>query len=251
MLSGARILLTRAQENEDCPLSAQLAAWGAEVILCPLVEIQQLPYSPSILSPTRFDWVFFTSQNGVRGFFNHPFFLSHTLSTNLQIGAVGPQTAKILEQYSISCDFIPPQYSAEEAAKAFTARYPDKVNMLWPCGTLSDPLFQNILESNNRISVSRLEVYRTIRKEVLEKPLLQKILEKPVDVIVFTSSSAVEAFFQLQLHQCLQISPALPQLACIGPSTAETLENFGFSFQIMPSSSTFPALANAIRNAFR
>jgi len=101
-------------------------------------------------------------------------------------------------------------------------------------------------EAGARVKV--LPVYRTVLAEESSDKIKHAVEAGNIQFITFTSSSTVENFFQL--FKPSDLAPYVPdkiKLACIGPITADTLENFGFSADIVPEEYTIPGLVDAIR----
>lgn len=247
-LSGKHILITRplesSTENGDA-LSQQLEAWGAKVSWLPLIEIQ--PVSVHVKAHQRFDWIFFTSKNAGQAFLTNPAY--RTLANSTPIAVVGPATAECVQRMGYTVSFISPVAHAESAATTFSRQYakPD-LQILWPCGNLANPILKNILEASG-MQVQPLVVYETMLKTQLQ-PEDYKLLEAPLDILVFTSPSAIEAWRKLCLPQLENLLSAVP-VACLGPKTAQSaLEHLGH-VEVQAEPHTLPALAEAILTHFR
>jgi uroporphyrinogen-III synthase len=258
-LAGKRILVTRPAEPAELAragqehvsgasdeLSRLLIGWGAQVQHLPLVSIQSIPFR---LSPqTHYDWLFFTSKNAVRSFYapGNPVQTSHP-----KIAVVGPATAQCVRELDYPVDFVAPKYDAESAATAFSQTMPCAgLSVLWPCGNLANPALQTILQSAGA-KVHPLVVYQTSLKAKLN-PQEQELLIPPPDMLVFTSSSAVEAWCNLSPSSPLDSTSlqAVP-VACLGSKTAQSaLQHLGRA-NVQANPHTLPALAQAIFDYFQ
>jgi len=96
--------------------------------------------------------------------------------------------------------------------------------------------------------------YRTVIAEPDregEPDIYHMLLERRIDVVTFTSASAVRNFVRV-----LGAEPAADLLrttvvASIGPVTAEAASQSGIQTTVMPASYTIPALVEAIAGHFR
>lgn len=245
-LVGKHIVVTRPQE--DAPVEAEsfesrLSAWGARVSRIPLVEVGLMLVT---WQPDRsYDWIFFTSKNAVRAFYQSALPASPVLK-DAQIAVVGPATAEVVASHGGRVDFVSPQYNAESAAQAFCQTIEaGGLSVLWPCGNLANQRLLQML-THAGAAVMPLTVYETRLRDALSLTELA-CFETSVDLLVFTSPSAVEAFAGLQqaLAQ-VRASTANALISCLGPKTVQTaIQRLGRS-EIQPESSTLEALAQAI-----
>lgn len=245
-LQGRHILMTRPADSSGTDeFDRQFIAHGATVSHLPLVEIHPVVFSwePAL----AFDWWFFTSQNAVRQFLAKVAGLPHTPVARL--AAVGPATAECIQSFGFPVSYVSPEYNAESAAKSFCSVYDCAgLRVLWPCGNLANPALQEILHAAGAI-VSPLAVYQTDMLSLLS-PAQRQLLESDIDMVVFTSPSAVEAWAALNDPVKGKVLPQAP-IACLGPKTAQAaLRRIGH-VEVQASPATLPALAQAIINYFK
>ena len=249
-LSGKHILITRPTEStrgEGDILSQTLEEWGAKVSWLPLIEIQHIP----ILEIPRqdhqhYDWIFFTSKNAVQAFFSN--LELQNLAQSTPIAVVGPATAEYVQSLGYTVSFVSPVAHAESAATTFAQQHGDSnLQVLWPCGNLANPTLKEILNTSG-IQVQPLVVYRTQPKSEFQ-PKDFEILETPLDMLVFTSASAVEAWKNVCQNLTENLLTAIP-VACLGPKTSQSaLKHLGHA-EVQADPHTLPALAQAILNYF-
>jgi uroporphyrinogen-III synthase len=242
---GKHILITRPAETEAPAghregLSQQLIKWGAQVSWLPLVEIQPVPFHLAPLA--GFDWLFFTSKNAVNQFFKHTISAKELMA--LKIAVVGPTTGQCVEAFGANPTFVSPHYNAESAASAFCEKYPacKGMRILWPCGNLANPALQAILEAAG-VQVRPLVVYQTILKSQLSHQE-RAVLQQPVDMLVFTSPSAIEAW--VELGKQADINPSQSPVACLGPKTTQAAMKLLGRADVQANPSTLAALAHGI-----
>lgn len=237
-LAGKHVLVTRPVEQPaENPgvLEERLRAWGAKVSSVPMVTIRAVPFA---LPDEFFDWLFFTSKNGVSAFFESLPVGDPLWQT--PVAVVGPATGAELTTFDRTADFISPRFDGEGAAMAFRDAVPCLgLRFLWPCGNLANRRLSEILEESGA-SVTPLVVYKTTLVESLSEEH-QARLAQPLHMLVFTSPSAVSAY--QRLAPCPDARTAI---ACLGPKTREeAMLAFG-RVDVQADPSTLEALAEAI-----
>jgi uroporphyrinogen III methyltransferase/synthase len=190
-----------------------------------------------------YDWVIFTSMNGVKFFTQRLKQKGVGLTTlaNKKICAIGPRTQRELEKIGLTVHFRPSEYRAEGIAEGLKARGIQGKKILLPRAREARGIVPEALRKAGAV-VDEVEAYRTI-KPAGGKTSLTTILKRGVDVVVFTSSSAVRNFMAL-----LSDKAALNgvKVAVIGPITAETARINGLEPHITPQEYTIPSLVQAI-----
>lgn len=229
-LQNKRILVTR-EEQAAKQFSKKIAAAGGNALLAPLLQINCLSDTnqtgASILK-SKYDWVFFTSKNGVDCFMKQA--ESKEILSSARIATVGPKTAQAVERYPFSVDFIPSTYNAEVMAAEFLRTYSEEGSVLFVRGKIASTILLDAFTKAGR-TFDCLEVYDTVTNEAI-KPVLQTILqEKSIDYLTFTSPSTVNAFVQLvdEFHLYKHIP-----VVCIGTTTEKQARNHGFLQTIIP-----------------
>ncbi len=225
-----RILLSRALSNAQAFTNA-FKETPAEIVGLPLIEIQTLPLQLNIHDLNAYQWVCFTSQIAARHVLSH----LPSLPKHIKIGAVGPKTARVIEEQTQKPpDFISPQANATSLINHFIETEPQG-SILWPCGNLTATASFDF----KTLSLHPLIVYNTT--SVLSIPLeIRKTLAQGMDFIVFTSPSAVHSFHQHQLPLTQST------LVSIGPSTSRAIKETLKAPVLEASSQTLEALAHSI-----
>lgn len=228
-LSGKRILNTRPPTSGK-ELDAALTERGAAVIRCPLTRIQYCTLRrPDVeILEQPFDWVIFTSQHGVHGYFKS---LSANgfdvrVLANARIAAIGPATAKALRRYGLKADLLPNVPGADGLTKAFQATKCAKIGkVLFPCGNLAGATIGREL-SRLGGTVSSVIVYET--SPIAPLPATRAAIAEGLHAVLFFSPSAVRSF----AASGLTAQNAL--IACIGETTATTAREHGLPVDIIP-----------------
>jgi uroporphyrinogen III methyltransferase/synthase len=251
-LFGKRILVTRARHQAGA-LSQLLSQRGAQPIELPAIGIEAIADSAeldaAIGNLSAYQWLIFTSSNGVEAFFQRVEALkldSRALS-GLKIGAIGPATAKALAQRGINADYIPEVYSSEGLLVGLKG-YPLRgKRFLLPRANIADKRLTNGL-TRLGAEVHEIVAYRTVASPEATSKIREILSSGQLDVITFTSSSAVS-----HLMAALQGDPTLinkAKVACIGPKTAEAATKAGLKVDIVAREHTVLGLVEAIEEYF-
>ncbi len=252
-LLGKGVVVTRARQQAS-ELADRLEELGACCIQYPTITIQPLddyqPVEEAILELQRYDWLVFTSVNGVKYFWDQldQIGLDSRILAGCEVAAIGPATAAALKQRGIKPDFVPAKYVAESVVKGLLERGIHGKNVLIPRAKEAREVLPEEL-TNAGCFVKVLPVYETVLARNAEDDLRERLDAGEVQCITFASSSTVENFFELLPPDAFRKYEPQPKLACIGPVTAQTLERFGFKADIQPEEYTIPALVTAVAEA--
>lgn len=250
-LLGKGVVVTRAREQAS-GLLEQLRELGACCFEFPTIEIQPLPdYSgvqEAITALSGYDWLVFTSVNGVRYFWmelERTGLDARALGGRL-VAAIGPATAEALEQRGIRPDFVPDKYVAESVVQGLLKLGARGKKVLIPRAMVAREVLPRELEkAGARVDI--LPVYQTGLAQKSGLEILEPLQDGQVHYITFTSSSTVENFFSLvQPGEIADHQKKGLKLVCIGPVTAGTLQGFGLQADISPENYTIPGLVGVL-----
>jgi len=255
-LFGKRILVTRAREQASDFL-ALLRDLGAEGIEFPTIEV--IPPSnweavdEAIRSLERYHWVLFTSVNGVKYFFMRLEALgkdSRELK-GIKVGAIGPKTAQAIREKGIRPDLVPSEYRAEAVVDAYRKIEKRSCRILLPRAAQAREVLPQELEKISE-KVDVVEVYRTVTAETGKEGVRELLKAGRIDMVTFTSSSTVNNFVEIFEKEGDPIQGWMEKVAvaCIGPVTADTAREKGFTVSLMPHEYTIEALTEAIMQFF-
>lgn len=258
-LAGRTVVITRAQ-NQANEFVTELEQYGAEVVLCPTIEICELNnyerLDEAIDHLYGYDWLIFTSVNGVDYFFKRLKARERNTSDldALKVCAIGEATAERLRDLHVHVDVIPEEFKAEgvfSALERFVGG-PEtlkNLNVLIPRASVArDYLPKALEEAGARVDV--VPAYRTSLPANLDRGRVAAMLSGGTDCIAFTSSSTVKNLAQLFDTQDLSAPLAGVVVACIGDITATTAVDYGLRVEIQPQQFTIPSLARAIADYF-
>jgi len=254
-LFGKRIVLTRAREQAR-EFSQLLAAYGAEPIEAPTIQIVP-PVSWQAIDQAidrvgEYDWLIFTSVNGVTPFMDrlHRASKDSRALAHLRICAIGPRTAEEVARYGLTPDLVPSEFQAEGVLTVLAGRDLRGKKILIPRAEVAREILPEQLRRMDA-KVEVIAVYRTIAPAADLSRLMELIEAGKIDVVTFTSSSTVRNFVGMVggTDQARRLG-SKTTIGCIGPITAKTAEQSGLTVTIMPPENTVPALAQAIVRYF-
>jgi uroporphyrinogen III methyltransferase/synthase len=262
-LAGRRIAITRPAE-QAAGLTEALVALGAQV--APLGAIAIVPIEdPALLDAAiarlaSYDWLVFTSINGVRAFAERLAATSHVWGDRgaARLAAIGPATAQALETQGVAVDLLPGAYVAEGILATLEQRgeIAGRRFLLPRADIARETLAQELARQGAQ--VDEIAAYRTVTRPVPGEALRRALQgDARVDAITFTSSSTVRGFVQgMQgMAQLATDAPAFADipaalkgiaLAAIGPITAATLREHQLEPTIVADEYTIPGLVRTL-----
>ncbi len=253
-LMGKTIVVTRARPQASALIDI-LTDLGAHCIACPTIEVVPpddfTPLDRAVKNLPAYDWLVFTSVNGVHFFFERLFENKMDVRAlgNLRTAVIGPATAKRLLDFGLQSDIIPESYRAESIVDAFEKEDVKDKKILLPRAMEARPILPVELTKMGAV-VDEIPAYQT--KEVRENAqlLISRLEEGQVDLITFTSSSTVKNFHALLPPADIENLLKDVTIASIGPITTETANSMGFTVHITAESFTIPGLCEAILEYF-
>lgn len=246
-LMGKRILVTRPRA-QAADLCDKLAVLGAEPIVFPTIEIAPLKdaswLDQAIRQLSQYDWIIFTSVNGVTAFWDrlHAAEKDSSALAEVSVAAIGPATAQALEQRGVQPHFIPAEYVAEAIVEGIGVVRGRRI--LLPRADIAREALASELERRGAL-VDEIAAYRTLPAAPDPRGLAE--LRRGVDAITFTSSSTVRNFVQLVGGDAISPGAAI---ACIGPITAQTARELGLSVDVAATEYTTNGLVQALVDFF-
>jgi uroporphyrinogen III methyltransferase/synthase len=239
-LFGRRVVVTRAREQAS-ELRSRLEAVGADVVELPAIEIE--PVDVTVPDLSRYEWLVFTSANGVTHFFDRGLASSGLDARALvgaRIAAIGPGTAAALTERGVRADLVPDRFVAEALLDAFPAPAQPSPRVLLARAELARDVLPAGLEEKG-YEVDVLPVYRT-RPGAPDPDVLDRVRRGEVDAITFTSSSTVTNLCDLLG------SPPDPQplVVSIGPVTSKTALERGLRVDVEAEEHTIDGVVDAL-----
>ena len=250
-LFGQRVVVTRTR-TQASRLSGQLRELGAEVLEIPTIKIMppssNEPIIEAITGIGSYDWIIFTSANGVEHFFDYFFKAFRDVRDlgSVRFAAVGPATAKKLREHHLHIDLMPEVYTAGATAKALLDyQNVENTSVLLARAETANSELPRLLEDKGAI-VDDIAFYRTMPETADRNGAAEDFEENGADWITFASSSAVKNFdSQFDLAKRCADNPSL-KLASIGPETTKMLKELGLKPTVKTKDYTIDGLVAAL-----
>jgi uroporphyrinogen III methyltransferase / synthase len=253
-LAGKRIVVTRARA-QAAALNRRIEDVGGIVVEFPTIEIQSpesfAEFDDAARNVETYDWLIFTSVNGVEPFFARLGIHGKSAASiaGIKVGAIGPETAKRLEEFDIRACLVPERYQAEGILEAVAPETMRGKKVLIPRAAEAREILPQTLRDWGA-SVNVVVAYRTLLPAIDVAPLANLLSEGKIDVVTFTSSSTVRNFVRLFGDKKLSEIVAGSAIACIGPITAHTVELLGGRANIVAAEYTISGMLGAIVEFF-
>ncbi|MEN9676898.1 MAG: uroporphyrinogen-III C-methyltransferase [Verrucomicrobiota bacterium] len=255
-LFGQRIVVTRTREQSS-ELRRQLADLGADVLEIPTIRIAPPealgPLVEAIAGLGEYNWLVFTSPNGVTAFFDYYFKAYDDLRSLgfARIAAVGPATAARVKELHLAVDAMPVEYVAGKVAAAIAEKESiENLRILCLRAEVANADLITRLEEAGGI-VDDVACYRTVPETEDANGAVARFEESGADWITFTSASTVENFHaRFDLPKVCARLPKL-KLASIGPETSKALSALGLKPDVEARPHTVAGLIQSLRTAVR
>ena len=245
-LFGRRIVVTRTRQQAGI-LSARLRSLGAEVSELPTIKIvppeNLMEFGELVRDSYQYDWVVFTSPNGVAAFFDLFFKLYDDARSlgNARIAAIGPGTAKRVKDFHLTVDLQPEESVAERLVDAFQ-QHESVENLkflLIRAANARDVLPKRLTQLG--AIVDEAIAYRTVPETDDITGARKRFIDEGADLITFTSSSTVENFLAMKLPW-----PKGIKTASIGPITSGTMQQAGLEVDVEATQHDIDGIVEAI-----
>jgi uroporphyrinogen III methyltransferase/synthase len=254
-LLGKRIVVTRARQQAS-DLVGLLSDLGAACLEYPTIKIMPSadarPLKNAAEKLNVYDWVVFTSVNGVIYFFEQLFAAGKDVRAlgHLKTAAIGPATAEKLREFGLISDIVPKTYRAESLVEAFKAEQLTGKKILLPRAKEARPILMKELKRMGA-EVEEVPAYETLKVTENIDDLVQQLENRQIDLITFTSSSTVKNFKALLPAEKFTKLIQGVTIASIGPITSDTATALGFDVRITADSFTITGLVEAILHYYQ
>jgi uroporphyrinogen III methyltransferase/synthase len=245
-LFGRRMVVTRTRQQAGA-LSARLRSLGADVSELPTIKIippeNLMEFGELVRDSFQYDWVVFTSPNGVTAFFDLFFKLYDDARAlgNARIAAIGPGTAKRMKDFHLAVDLQPEEAVAERLVEAFQQHESvENLKFLLVRAANARDVLPKRLTQMGAI-VDEAIAYRTVPETDDMTGAKKRFTDEGADLITFTSSSTVENFVAMKLPW-----PQGIKTASIGPITSATMQQAGLKVDVEATQHDIDGLVDAI-----
>src|SRR6266700_3460495 len=247
-LSGKRIVVTRTRKQASA-LSNKLRALGAQVVELPTIRIEPpsdlRAFAELVQDAHVYNWIIFTSANGVDAFFEIFFKLYDDAREigGARIAAIGPATPQRVKEFHLNVDLQPEEFVAEALLKQFQKEGSiENLRFLLVRAEKTRDVLPRGLSALGAI-VDQAFAYRTVPETRDTTGARRQLAKEGADLITFTSSSTVENFLALGLPW-----PKGMQVASIGPITSKTARDHGLKIAVEAHQHDIDGLVQVIRD---
>jgi uroporphyrinogen III methyltransferase/synthase len=255
-LFGQRIVVTRTREQAS-ELTRRLTELSADVLEIPTIKIvptdRKADLADALLELNSYDWIVFTSPNGVAMFFDNFFKAFEDLRDigGVRIAAVGPATAAKLKELHLKVDVMPQEYVTAKIVKALKAfESVENLKILLMRAEVASPELPKELEAERAI-VDDVACYKTVPETEDVTGAAARLIEEGADWITFTSSSTVENFHaRFDLPALLKKFPQIKTVS-IGPETSKAIAALGLKPDVQAKTHTIEGIVTALVGAAR
>lgn len=253
-LFGKRVLVTRAR-SQASRLAESLEAQGAETVQAPAIRIcpveDTAALDAAIRNISRYDWITFTSPNGVRGMRDRlaALTLDSRALYGVQVATVGPATAEAVGEMGIRADLSPRVYAAEGLIEEFAAQGIRNGKVLCLRSDIGRETLPDGLRAAG-LEVDEVVAYRTDMAPDSSDTARRALRDgaRTVDAATFTSSSTVTNLAKLLDGDVEPINNTV--VACIGPITARTAREQGIRVNVVAKRNTIEGLVESLVDHF-
>ncbi|MCU9614036.1 uroporphyrinogen-III synthase [Caldibacillus lycopersici] len=251
-LAGKRCLIMR-NPSQAKQLVNGIRKLGGEAVNVPLISFRKTIVNEQdqliVKNLATYDWIIFTSQNGVRFFMEQLQESDESFPKHVKVAAVGKKTEQLLHDYGVTISFIPSQFTGEALAAEIIPYIQPMDTICIIKGNLASNIIYDELRAKTP-NVHELIIYETYLPEESKERLAAQIREEAVDLLVFTSPSTVQHFLLVIEENKLQQKLMGKIFACIGPVTKKALITAGFPVHICPKIYTGEQLLKETKQFF-
>jgi uroporphyrinogen III methyltransferase/synthase len=251
-LFGKGVVITRPEKQAD-DLAQLLTNEGANPIHFPTIKIVPPPdwrdLDAAIKNLENYDWLIFTSANGVQFFFERLLTKNRDIRDlkGVKICCIGPATARQVENKGIRVDLVPEKFISEGILESFSGiNLQGKKILIARAAKARDVLPAGLKKAGAKVDV--VTTYVTVNSRKKKNDLETLFKENQIDVITFTSSSTINNFVKIMGRNFSL--PKSIKVACIGPVTAAAAKKAGFPIDIHQEEYTMEGLVQALIDYF-
>jgi len=244
-LFGRRILLTRPSDERSCELATWFSQLGADVLEQPAIRIDPPadwePVDRAIQDIDRYDWLVFSSRNGVE------YFLDRLLQRGFdmrrvagaKLAAIGPATASALGEFHLRADVVPDTFRAEALAESLAPHVAGRRVLLLRASRGREVLAEMLGDAGT--AIEQVVVYSSVDVTERDDEVTEKLAAGEIDYVTVTSSAIARSLVSL-----FGVDLKKSRLACISPVTAATLRELGHEPAIVAKRYTMAGVVDAI-----
>jgi uroporphyrinogen III methyltransferase/synthase len=249
-LYGKRVLVTRPR-HQAADMVQRLVALGAVPYILPAVDICRpsdwRPVDDALRNLARYDWLVFTSANGVHALLNRLFTLDRDTRAlgKTKLAAIGPATAEALRQYHLIADLVPTKFQSEDLAAALREKVePGERVLLARADRGRDVLRQELA---THCHIEQIAVYSQVDAIAADDPVLDHVRRGEIDFITLTSSNIAKALVRcLDATSLTRLQNGEIRLVTISPVTSAEVRALGLPVAAEATTATIEGVVDAL-----
>ncbi|MBI2803502.1 MAG: uroporphyrinogen-III C-methyltransferase [Planctomycetes bacterium] len=249
-LFGKRILVTRPRQQAGA-LVHRLVELGAVPFVLPTVEIREpqdwQPVDDAIHALRHYDWLVFTSANGVRSFLGRLESLGFDLRAlgNVRLAAIGPKTAEALRDFRLKADLVPARYQSEDLAAELLTQVKPKQRVLLARADRGRDVLRETL--SQVCQVEQVAVYSQVDALDLDEDVMNALRRGEIEFITLTSSNIAKSLLTRLDATCLRrIENGEIKLVSISRVTSAEIETLGYKVAAEATEATAEGIVDAL-----
>jgi len=251
-LFGLSIGITRP-EDQSAEATDQVVRLGGEAVSMPLIEIapvdplQATRIRDCIQQLTRYQWIIWTSSNGVSEFFRHLQLAGRDARAlaGIQLACIGDATARRLRDFGLNADLVPPVFHAESLAAELIPRTTGTAPLLWACASRGRDVLRERLHTAG-LTLEQLVVYENRDVPALQPDVLERLRSGTLHWITLTSPAAARRIAELLLAADLRPASLSTRFASISPLTSAAARSAGLEIHAEAAVAEWPQILHAI-----
>jgi len=249
-LWGKKVVVTRSRAQAS-QLVDRIVDLGGEAIEFLAIEIKKEANLSGLHNAFRhldsYDWIVFTSVNAVDIFFDELMGCGYDVRDlkGIKLAAIGPATRDRLVQRGLRVEVMPEEYRAEGIVKSLISVSRPGQWVLLPRARGARSVLPEELKKAG-LHVNEVFLYEAVAALSVSSEVLEEIKQGNMDYLTFTSSSTVHNFVKIVGRENIERINNNTKIACIGPITADTARQYGFTVDINASEYTIQGLVEAI-----
>lgn len=251
-LWGKRVVVTRSRAQAS-QLVEQISDLGGEAMEFPSIHIEKESDLRSLHKVfkhlERYHWIIFTSVNAVDIFFQELLANGYDIRDlkGIKLAAIGPATRAKLNQRGLKVEVVPEEYRAEGMIQSMQSLVRPGQRVLLPRARGARTILPEQLRRAG-LQVDEIYLYESVSVTSANREMVERIRQGDMDVLTFTSSSTVHNFVTIiGQENILKINQVM--IACIGPITADTARQYGFTVDVVAAEYTIQGLVDAVLKA--
>lgn len=238
-LTNKTLILTHPLSGKSEAFCQLFRDQGANVFHFPMIKTVPLDFSTGDIQ--NYNYIIFTSRNGVNYFFNDSQILEDVKQSKIQIISIGKQTSLALKELNLDVSFTPKKFNSDDLINELEHTYKlENQSILIVQGDLAPNKIQDALSRQN--SVKRINVYQTIIGNSQKQEIDNLCSKQAIDYCIFTSPSAFIGF-EAEYKSCFSNST---KIVSIGPITTNKINELGYQVDITAEESTYQGIYKSI-----